>query len=549
MNRNFPFSHKLLLKSLSAVLGATILTAAPLGSSSTAYAASSTNSSQVQAWQTNKAYSAGDIVSHQGKIYEAKWWSYNSRPDAKVTNEWDTSWKLLKDNNEDTTPPTAPTNLVSTEQSSTFITLTWTASTDNVGISHYDVFRNGAKVGSTIAKKFSDYELEADTGYQYVIRAVDTSGNYTDSSAISAATKGGGGPVTDIGVGESRVLTDDQISQLWNGINPAFLPDAAAAEVQAAIPKAEYESTFPLRYGTPEWDAKAKGNYYYKPNQSDYYSYDNLVAAVREIANIKYKEVVREGYPNVKQIYRLDKQAKTETLLFQAPDFNDASHANLPKLTRIVDFGSFLGEGSSNDRKRELAGFLANIAHETGGGWSTAPGGELRWALFFNEELGFVNTDKIGYIDEDNLFWKPVPGKSYHGRGPIQLSWNYNYGLISSIVYRDPGVLLNDPDKITADGKLGFITGLLFWLTPQDPKPSNHDIMTGQWTPTAEQLAKGLVPGFGATIMVINGGQEANLPETADPVRRRVAHYRDLTTRMGANIEGEKLDTAGMQPF
>lgn len=245
MNRNFPFSHKLLLKSLSVVLGAAIVASVPMGTLSTVHAANNTNSSQAQAWQTNKAYSAGDIVSYQGKIYEAKWWSYNNRPDAKATNEWDTPWKLFRDNTEDTTPPTAPTNLESTEQSSTFITLTWTASTDNAGISHYDVLRNGVKVGSTIARIFSDYELEADTGYQYVIRAVDTSGNYTDSSAISATTKGG--PATDIGVGESRVLTDAQINQLWNGINPSFLPDAAAASVQAALPKAEYESTFPLR--------------------------------------------------------------------------------------------------------------------------------------------------------------------------------------------------------------------------------------------------------------------------------------------------------------
>ncbi|SMG15738.1 glycoside hydrolase family 19 protein [Paenibacillus aquistagni] len=547
MNRNFPLSQKFLLKTLSAMLGASLLITAPVGSLSTVHAASDTSQAEVEAWQTNKAYSAGDIVSHQGKIYQAKWWSYNSRPDAKVTNEWDTPWKLLSDSGKDTTPPTSPTQLVSTEQTSTSITLSWTASTDNVAVSHYDVYRNGSRVGSTIAKMFTDYELKADTLYQYMIRAVDTSGNEAGSTTIHASTKAVAG--SDLQVGESRVLSDAQITQLWNGLNPAFLPDAAAAAIQTALPKAEYESTFPLRYGTAEWDAIAKGKYYYKPNQSDYYSYDNLVAAVREMANIKYKEVIRQGNSNVKQIYRLDKHLKTETLLYQAPDFNDANMANLPKITRIVDFGSFLSEGSSNDRKRELAGFLANIAHETGGGWSTAPGGELRWALFFNEELNYVNTDNIGYVDEDNLFWKPVAGKSYHGRGPIQLSWNYNYGLISSIVYSDPSILLNDPDKITADGKLGYITALLFWMTPQDPKPSNHDIMIGQWVPTTEQLAKGLVPGFGATIMVINGGQEGNLSEEMMPVKRRVDHYRDLTTRMGATITGEKLDTAGMQPF
>ncbi|WP_195573092.1 glycoside hydrolase family 19 protein [Paenibacillus sp. 1001270B_150601_E10] len=547
MNRNFPLSQKFLLKTLSAMLGATMLTASPIASLSTVQAASSSTQAEVQAWQTNKAYSAGDIVSYEGKIYEAKWWSYNSRPDAKVTNEWDTPWKLIGDSTKDTTPPSAPTQLISTEQSTSSITLTWTASTDNVGVSHYDVYRDGKKVGSTIAKIFTDYELEADTIHQYVIQAVDTSGNQTGSAVLHASTKAV--PGQDLGVGESRVLSDAQIAQLWNGINPAFLPDAAAAAIQTALPKAEYETTFPLRYGTAEWEAIAKGKYYYKPNQSDYYSYDNLVSAVREMANIKYKEIIRQGNSNVKQIYRLDKKTKTETLLYQAPDFNDPNMASLPKMTRIVDFGTFLSEGSSNDRKRELAGFLANIAHETGGGWATAPGGELRWALFFNEELNYVNTNNIGYVDEDNLFWKPVPGKSYHGRGPIQLSWNYNYGLISSIVYSDPAILLQDPDKITADGKLGFITALLFWMTPQDPKPSNHAIMTGQWVPTAEELAKGLLPGFGATIMVINGGQEGNMAEDVHPVKRRVAHYRDLTTRMGADITGEKLDTAGMQPF
>ncbi|MNW07466.1 Chitinase class I [compost metagenome] len=81
-------------------------------------------------------------------------------------------------------------------------------------------------------------------------------------------------------------------------------------------------------------------------------------------------------------------------------------------------------------------------------------------------------------------------------------------------------MLLNDPDRIAVEGRLGFTTAILFWLTPQDPKPSAHDIMAGNYVPTSEQLAKGLVPGIGATIMVINGAWEGNFDETGNRICR-----------------------------
>ncbi|MCR8845416.1 chitinase [Paenibacillus sp. SC116] len=304
-----------------------------------------------------------------------------------------------------------------------------------------------------------------------------------------------------------------------------------------------------MRIGTAEWHNFAKTKDYYKPNQADYYSYDNLIAAVRDVANIKYKIVYREGSTWTNQVFRLDKAAKKETLIYEEKDFNSEWNRNKAKIPYVTDFGTFLKEGTENNKKRELAAFLANISHETGGGWATAPGGELRWALFWNEEMAYINQPgRVGYVAA-NTDYPAVAGKSYHGRGPMQLSWNYNYGLIGSIIFGDKNVLLQNPERITDEGKLGFMTAILFWMTPQSPKPSNHDIIVGNYVPTAAQLAKGLVPGFGATIMVINGGLEGNKDETDYRVKRRVAHYRDITTRVGANIQGEKLDTLGMQPF
>ncbi|UHA75781.1 chitinase [Paenibacillus sp. 481] len=508
-------------------------------------------------WDAAKAYSAGQIVSYASKLYKAKWWTQGDKPDKPVTNPWESPWEFVGNDSGpgpvDTTPPTAPTGLVSTAQSDVTITLSWGAATDNVGVKQYDVFRNGAKVGTTAELTYKDSGLQKLTSYEYVVKAVDAAGNTTASAAITAKTSDGPSIGDDLKVGQSRVLNDVQIQSLWQGIDPQYGPDKAVAAVQSALPKAEYEAYFPMRLGSTAWHAFAKDKNYYakKSTLGDYFSYDNLISAVRDISNIKYK-VVHRVLPNSnsefnKQIYRLDKATKTETLVYEEQDFNAEWNRNKPIKAKIVDFGTFLKEGTDKDRKRELAGFLANISHETGGGTAGTPS-FLTWGLYWNEEINYINGG-IGYVDGANKDYPAVPGKSYHGRGAIQLSWNYNYGLTSSIIYGDKNVLLQAPEKIERDGRLGFMSSILFWMTPQWPKPSAHDIMVGNYVPTPEQSAKGLVPGFGATIMVINGALEGNKGEDDYRIARRVGHYRDLTNKSGVNISGEKLDTLGMQPF
>ncbi|MFC4765109.1 glycosyl hydrolase family 18 protein [Dyella koreensis] len=99
----------------------------------------------------------------------------------------------------DTTPPSIPAGLASTSQTSSTISLSWTASTDNTGgsgVAGYDVYRGGTLVGSTSATSYTDTGLAANTSYSYTVRARDNAGNASAlSSAISAktATSGGGG--------------------------------------------------------------------------------------------------------------------------------------------------------------------------------------------------------------------------------------------------------------------------------------------------------------------------------------------------------------------
>ena len=89
----------------------------------------------------------------------------------------------------DTTAPTVPTNLAGIAASATQINLSWTASTDNVGVTGYGVYRNGTLASSTANTACSDSGLTAATTYAYSVNAYDAAGNISaKTSAINVAT-------------------------------------------------------------------------------------------------------------------------------------------------------------------------------------------------------------------------------------------------------------------------------------------------------------------------------------------------------------------------
>lgn len=100
----------------------------------------------------------------------------------------------------DTQPPTAPTGLMAFPRSSGQIDLYWRPSIDNIGVTGYDVYRGGVKVGSTTSVGFSDTGLTASTAYSYTVRAKDAAGNVSaDSNTATATTRvsNAGGSVVD----------------------------------------------------------------------------------------------------------------------------------------------------------------------------------------------------------------------------------------------------------------------------------------------------------------------------------------------------------------
>ena len=89
----------------------------------------------------------------------------------------------------DTTPPSTPTNLSATPISPTQINLLWTASTDNIAVTGYKIFRGGAQIATTTSASFSDTGLAPDTLYIYAVSAFDAaSNNSAQSASVSAST-------------------------------------------------------------------------------------------------------------------------------------------------------------------------------------------------------------------------------------------------------------------------------------------------------------------------------------------------------------------------
>src|SRR6266481_2703108 len=95
----------------------------------------------------------------------------------------------------DTMPPSAPANLAVMSASSTQVNLSWTASTDNVGVTGYMVERcqgaacsNFAQIATPTTTTFSDTALTASTSYSYRVRATDAAGNLSAYSNTASAS-------------------------------------------------------------------------------------------------------------------------------------------------------------------------------------------------------------------------------------------------------------------------------------------------------------------------------------------------------------------------
>ncbi|RPH28431.1 MAG: T9SS C-terminal target domain-containing protein [Bacteroidales bacterium] len=114
----------------------------------------------------------------------------------------------------DTQAPTAPTNLAASSIAQTTLTLSWTASTDNVGVTGYDVYRGGTTlVGSTATTSLNVTGLTANTSYSFTVKAKDAAGNISSASVALNVTTINGAYCTSQG----NTITDEWIASVKVG--------------------------------------------------------------------------------------------------------------------------------------------------------------------------------------------------------------------------------------------------------------------------------------------------------------------------------------------
>jgi chitodextrinase len=122
--------------------------------------------------------------------------------------------------NGDTQPPSTPTNLSATDTSHSKVDLSWTASTDNVGVTGYWVVRDGVTIANvTLGTSYSDTTVSPSTAYEYQVIAYDAAGNLSPPSNVATVTTPSvpdtQAPTVPTGVSATAV-SSSQINLSWN---------------------------------------------------------------------------------------------------------------------------------------------------------------------------------------------------------------------------------------------------------------------------------------------------------------------------------------------
>ncbi|RCG28651.1 chitinase [Sphaerisporangium album] len=144
------------------------------------------------AWAPYTAYTVGARVSYNGVEYECLQ-SHTSLPGWEP-DRVPALWKAVTGGGTDTTAPSVPSNLRVTATTSSSVSLAWNASTDNVGVTGYEVYRGTTLVTTATGTTYTDSGLAASTSYSYTVRARDAAGNRSAAgAAVTATTQGGTG--------------------------------------------------------------------------------------------------------------------------------------------------------------------------------------------------------------------------------------------------------------------------------------------------------------------------------------------------------------------
>jgi hypothetical protein len=440
-------------------------------------------------WSSSSVYLTGSVVQHSSKCFKAKWWTQGNEPKltAQLANAWDSPWEELSGCPIGVYAAGVPANLNTSSTTGT--------------VSSEAASKAAAQAPMPVVSGTSDADAQ---------KATAAAASQT-ANMLTAAIP----PVVPKEVPKSTAVSTPA---------PSTLPSDGYAFLRL-LTNDDWNWMFPLRSGryVANGGSRNAAGFANTDGSTDSFSLDAFIRAVLE--------------------------------------YNNWAKAN--------GYKQFLNQGTLKQQAEEFLVFWAKSSRETSGSWSTAPSpwienetmaGETmkvwKGGLYWVEEVGYTTNSTtgkstaIGYVDAGSADFPPSPGRSYYGRGVIQLSWNYNYGAFSYWMY-DNGLfrtakdaagvckidtrnkLLDYPNLVADCGDLSILSGIWFWMTPQGAKPSSHDVIYGEVTNISKstqdnglpQTNNGYVPKvatgetsdsqvfayrLGSVINIVNGGLECN---------------------------------------
>lgn len=172
----------------------------------------------------------------------------------------------------------------------------------------------------------------------------------------------------------------------------------------------------------------------------------------------------------------------------------------------------------------EISTLFAHIVQDTG----LDPNSDDGWLQGFHhlkDTACPAHSDCQTFNNSHQFYEAPSTTLQFYGRGSLLLKHNFFYGMFSQDFLGSRHYLLKYPERVENEGWLALASAFWIYMNPVPPVPSMHSLITGFWEGNDFDLNQAkLIPGFGATIVVLKENDECGWGYESTPAinRRKV---------------------------
>lgn len=276
----------------------------------------------------------------------------------------------------DSSAPSTPLGLVANGVALTQVTLTWSASTDNVGVAGYQVFRDGLQIATSATPTYSDTGLSPSTSYGYFVRAFDNALNISADSAIATGTTlsvvvaatttttdpSGGGRVA-VRIADLRVIVSDfsaKVSWRTNLPTKSLVRWGRSPEYEIASLK---EDLYSEEHGTQLSNLEPGTKYYYAIIAEDGVGRERVLVKDFFVTQDSFDEIAP---PNVSTL-RAYRENGQSILTWKNPEVSDFEKVRVVRRQGGYPSDPFDGElvyeGRKQIHKELVSGDTKGVMH------------------------------------------------------------------------------------------------------------------------------------------------------------------------------------------